>query len=146
MVLSNGATCSELLDCIPVQTNSLWVFSVPSRPCAPADGSEDFVVVGTNTRALWPALADALLMFPYTRDARLALLNLLCSQQVREYCCHLHAAVFSITHMSLSVMHMYCNRLKLGSQALVLMVVLHHTAACCCCLIAVLSQFDMSLP
>ncbi|DBA78126.1 TPA: hypothetical protein ACH3X2_008097 [Trebouxia sp. C0005] len=47
------------------------------------DGSEDFVVVGTNTRALWPALADALLMFPYTRDARLALLNLLCSQQGR---------------------------------------------------------------
>lgn len=40
------------------------------------------MVVGTNTRALWPALADALLMFPFTKDARLALLNLLCSQQV----------------------------------------------------------------
>ncbi|KAL0021859.1 hypothetical protein WJX77_009077 [Trebouxia sp. C0004] len=57
----------------------------PTPPLGPrgTDGSEDFVVVGTNTRALWPALADALLMFPYTRDARLALLNLLCSQQGR---------------------------------------------------------------
>lgn len=31
---------------------------------------------------LWPALNDALLMFPLTKSLRLALLNLLCSQQV----------------------------------------------------------------
>lgn len=31
---------------------------------------------------LWPALSDALLMFPLTKSLRLSLLNLLCSQQV----------------------------------------------------------------
>ena len=52
--------------------------------------SEDFVRVSgsssSSAAALWPALADALLMFPYTKPVRLALLNLLCSQQVLPCC------------------------------------------------------------
>lgn len=39
--------------------------------------------VGSDGSAVWSALADALLMFPLTKPVRLALLNLLCSQQVR---------------------------------------------------------------
>lgn len=38
---------------------------------------------GADGSAVWSALADALLMFPLTKPVRLALLNLLCSQQVR---------------------------------------------------------------
>ena len=93
-------------------------------------------MVGTNTRALWPALADALLMFPYTRDARLALLNLLCSQQV---CCHQYHTYVPLSDACL-----------LGSTEAQLANVLfcfpHHTAACCCCLVALVPQFDMSVP
>ncbi|KAL3153518.1 hypothetical protein ABBQ38_011849 [Trebouxia sp. C0009 RCD-2024] len=36
---------------------------------------------GADGSAVWSALADALLMFPLTKPVRLALLNLLCSQQ-----------------------------------------------------------------
>ena len=36
-----------------------------------------------SSSTMWSALADALLMFPLTKPVRLALLNLLCSQQVR---------------------------------------------------------------
>lgn len=38
---------------------------------------------GADGSAVWSALADTLLMFPLTKPVRLALLNLLCSQQVR---------------------------------------------------------------
>ena len=44
---------------------------------APSDSAD------SGSSAVWSALDDALLMFPFTKPVRLALLNLLCSQQVR---------------------------------------------------------------
>ena len=150
--------CSGPHDSINVQTNQLWVCSVPSHPCAPADGSEDFVVVGTNTRALWPALADALLMFPYTRDARLALLNLLCSQQVNTtsvICMQHHtydalsdACLLQPAEAQLATVLFCCSIIPEASINEVKCVLLHLlicTCIACCCIIAFLSQFDMRL-
>lgn len=47
-----------------------------------AGGSDYASAVSMEDAGLWPALNDALLIFPLTKSLRLALLNLLCSQQV----------------------------------------------------------------
>ncbi len=41
---------------------------------------EDFA----PSSSIWAAVSDSLLMFPLTREVRTALLNLLCSKQVRQ--------------------------------------------------------------
>ena len=48
--------------------------------CCRVGGSSESASARSST--VWPALADALLMFPLTKPVRLALLHLLCSQQV----------------------------------------------------------------
>lgn len=48
--------------------------------CMHAEDRSDSADPGSS--AVWSALDDALLMFPLTKPVRLALLNLLCSQQV----------------------------------------------------------------
>ena len=53
-----------------------------------AGGSESVSAFSIGDVGLWPALNDALLMFPLTKGLRLALLNLLCSQQVRDRSIH----------------------------------------------------------
>ncbi|KAL3142038.1 hypothetical protein ABBQ32_004670 [Trebouxia sp. C0010 RCD-2024] len=52
--------------------------SLSSPPGTTGGGSDS---AGADGSAVWSALADTLLMFPLTKPVRLALLNLLCSQQ-----------------------------------------------------------------
>ena len=60
-----------------------------------AAGRSEYVsALSMGDVGLWPALNDALLMFPLTKGLRLALLNLLCSQQVPcQNCCAMKACV-----------------------------------------------------
>ena len=55
----------------------------PFSSCCDFPGGPDHATaLSMGDAGLWPALNDALLMFPLTKGLRLALLNLLCSQQV----------------------------------------------------------------
>lgn len=90
---ADAETCATIQQLLLNWSQCFWIAlliwqqqqQLPTQPYT-AGESEDFVRVSSGrfatANALWPTLADALLMFPYTKPVRLALLHLLCSQQV----------------------------------------------------------------